>query len=412
MTPRVTVIGAGAVGVCSALWLQRAGATVTLIDRLGPGEGCSFGNAGSLSATAILPVAMPGVLKRVPSYLRDPLGPLTIRWAYLPRLLPWLLRFIEAGRRDRVERIAAALRSLLAPIFESYGPLAEAAGCAQLIRRDGCLYLFESQTALAAARWGMELRRRNGCVLEELPAEEIARLEPAIAPRFRHGLFAPDNGSTSDPHGLVTALARSFEAAGGNLIRAEVRAIRRDEAGARELLTDRGAFAIDRLVIAAGAWSRRLANMLGDDPPLETQRGYHVTLPDPGIGVNRNIMAVSLNIMVNPMLMGLRLAGTVELAGLDAPPNYARADAILAQGRKLFPDLRDSGRTQWMGHRPCLPDSLPVIDRAGGAANVVYAFGHGHVGMCAAPMTGRIVRDLVLGRRPEIDISPFALARF
>jgi D-amino-acid dehydrogenase len=409
---RVTIIGAGIVGVCAGLWLRREGVEVTIVDRLPPGEGASFGNAGSLSDSAILPVAMPGVLRQVPRWLLDPLGPLVVRWAYLPRVLPWLARFVGAGDRARIEATAAALRALLAPIFEAYAPLVGAANCAHLIRRNGCLYVYESRAALEAGRWAMDIRRRNGCAVDEIAPDEVGQLEPALAPRYRHGVFAPDNGSTADPHGMVKALASEFVRDGGRIVRADVRDIAIGPDGPRALITEFGEKPVEKLVIAAGAWSRSLARRLGTRVPLETQRGYHATLPEPGVRVNRNIMAVSLNIMANPMAMGLRLAGTVELAGLEAPPHFERARALIERGRQLFPELQAEAPSLWMGHRPCLPDSLPVIDRSPIHRNVVFAFGHGHVGMCGAPVTGRIVRDLVLDRVPEIDVTPFRVTRF
>lgn len=409
----IVVLGTGIVGVCAAAWLQRDGHRVTFVSPTPPGQACSFGNGGSLSPSACLPVGMPGMWKQVPRWLRDPDGPLRIHPAYLPRLAPWLLRFLRASSREEVTRIAGALRGLLAPIFDCYGPLLAHAKAGHLVRRTGCLYVYSSPEAAARWRWGMDLRRDLGVELRDVQADELAALEPDLRGRFRFGILAPENGSTLDPAALVKALhaqcvadgarslatfATGFERAGDT-----VRAVR---LASGELLP------CDGVVVAAGAWSAPLARQLGTRVPLETQRGYHVTVQSSNLVLRHTVMASEANLMINPMAMGLRLAGSVEFAGLRRPPDYRRADVLLAQGRELFPHLDASRTTRWMGHRPCLPDSLPVIGRAPRVANAWLAFGHGHVGMCAGASTGREVAHLVAGRAPQVDLAPFRAERF
>lgn len=408
----VTVVGAGIVGVCSAINLQQAGFKVTLIDRQPPGSATSFGNAGSISPSAVLPVAMPGMLKKIPGWLTDPLGPLTIRWSYLPFVAPWLLRFVRHATREEVVRVAAAMRSLMAPVFDDYERILPHGAFRSLIRRNGCLYIYENEAELEAARWTLDLRRRLGATMEEIGEGDIRQLEPALNRRFRLGIFAPDNGSTVDPNRLVNAIADEFLAGGGEFVQAEVKDIEVGPSGPRALLTDAGPRPVDGLVLAAGAWSAKLAAKLGARVPLETQRGYHVTFRDPGIDVNRTVMWNKRSVFVNPMTPGLRIAGTVELAGLDAAPNYARADRLAEIAAEMFPELDRSQPSQWMGHRPCLPDSLPVIDRSPRHPKTVFAFGHQHVGMCSGASTGRLVAELMAGKPPSIDLSPFSLARF
>ncbi len=420
----LSVIGTGIVGVCTAAWLQRDGHRITFVDPREPGEACSFGNAGSLSPSACLPVGMPGMWKQVPKWLLDPLGPLTVRWAHLPGVLPWLLQFLRHSSRDEVVRIAGALRTLLAPIFVCYTPLVQHAGASHLMRRTGCLYVYSSRQAAERWAWGMNLRRRLGVDLREIDEEELLTLEPDLQGRFRFGLLAPENGSTPDPSALVKALFGQCLRDGATQVREAVSGFEfaqgagRQGAGhtGREVrrlrLASGEALAVDGVVVAAGAWSAPLARALGARVPLETQRGYHVTVQSSNLTLRHTVMAIEDNLMVNPMAMGLRLAGSVEFAGLTAPPAYARADMLLAKGRQLFPHLDTSRVTRWMGHRPCLPDSLPVIGRAPGAANAWLGFGHGHVGMCAAASTGRELAALVAGRAPEVDLSPFRPGRF
>ncbi|MCJ0765525.1 NAD(P)/FAD-dependent oxidoreductase [Variovorax terrae] len=409
----IAVIGTGVVGVCSAAWLQRDGHQVTFIDPLEAGEACSFGNAGSLSPSACLPVGMPGMWKRVPRWLLDPLGPLTVRWQHAPLVLPWLLRMLRHSSREEVTRIAGALRSLLAPIFECYEPLLARAGAQALVQRSGCLYVYSSRAVAAQWQWGMDLRRSLGVRLLDVERDELESLEPELKGRFRFGILAPENGATLDPSALVKALHAQCLADGAQSLRRRASGFEFQGRRVSAVQIEGGeALPVDGVVVAAGAWSRPLAAALGARVPLETQRGYHVTVRSANLQLRHTVMAVEHNLMVNPMAMGLRLAGTVEFAGLRAAPDYARADALLAQGRTLFPRLDTSEVTRWMGHRPCLPDSLPVIGAARGADNAWLAFGHGHMGMCMGASTGREIAHLAAGRPAQVDLAPFRPDRF
>lgn len=409
----VAVIGTGIVGTCTAAWLQRDGHQVTFFDPREPGEACSFGNAGSLSPSACLPVGMPGMWKRVPNWLLDPLGPLTVRWRYAPAVVPWLLRMLRHSTRDEVTRIATALRTLLEPIFDCYGPLLAEAGAEHLVRRSGCLYVYSSREKAAQWAWGMQLRRSLGVQMRDVNQDELEALEPDLKGRFRFGILAPENGSTLDPSALVKALHAHAMGQGAGFVRQDVTGFTRSGRSVTAVRTADGASTpVDGVVVAAGAWSARLAAQLGSRVPLETQRGYHVTVRSSNLRLRHTVMAVENNLMVNPMAMGLRLAGTVEFAGLRAPPRYERAQALLRIGQQLFPHLDASETTQWMGHRPCMPDSLPVVGRARAADNAWLAFGHGHMGMCMGASTGREVAHLVAGRAPQIDLAPFSPDRF
>lgn len=409
----IAVVGTGIVGACTAAWLQRDGHQITFVDPLEPGEACSFGNAGSLSPSACLPVGMPNMWKKVPSWLLDPLGPLTIRTAYLPRVMPWLVRMLQHSTPQEVTRIATALQTLLRPIFDCYGPLLDHADANALVRRTGCLYVYSSREAADQWKWGMALRKSLGVNLVNVERDELEELEPDLKGRFRFGILAPDNGSTLDPSQLVKALVAQSMRDGARHDHRSVTGFEREGRRVTGLRMDSGEpLAVDGVVVAAGAWSGQLAKQLGDRVPLETQRGYHVTVRSSNLKLRHTVMASENNIMVNPMAMGLRLAGTVEFAGLQRAPNYERAQALLRQGQLLFPHLDTSEVTQWMGHRPCMPDSLPVIDRSRDADNAWLAFGHGHMGMCMGASTGREVAHLVAGRATQVDLSPFSARRF
>lgn len=408
---RVAVVGAGIIGACSAAYLQRAGFEVTLFDRNEPGSQTSFGNAGSLSPSAILPVSMPGMMKNVPNWLLDREGPLRLRWWYAPVAAPWLLRFLKFGRPDEVRRIARAMHSLLSGVFDAYGPLVEEAGLQHLIRRSGCLYVYDSADEAAKAKFAADIRRENGTILTPIPAEELRQMEPALSPRFKYALYAPENGSTLDPHALTSGLVQHTVGRGAQFVRADVQRLVPGESHV-DVVANGESHRFGQVVVAAGAWSNVLAKQIGDGVPLETQRGYHATVVAPNVAPSRTVMWPQRNLMSNPMAVGLRFAGTVELAGLKAAPDMRRAEALLALGRQLYPDLQPTETRFWMGHRPCLPDSLPVIGRSPHDRRVVYAFGHQHVGMCGGAPTGRLVAELVAGQTPRIDLAPFRVDRF
>jgi D-amino-acid dehydrogenase len=408
----VVVIGAGAVGVCSALYLQRDGHRVILLDRSGPGEGASFGNAAVIGEEAVVPVATPGIFWKVPGMLMDPLGPLAIRWSYLPRLAPWLLRFVAASRKQEVERISTALAALMRDNLAAYRPLIEIAGEPEIIRRTGWLCPYETQAGLDSYRPLLDLQRRRGVEWLEISAEEIRQLEPALQGTFHRAIYYPNVGFAANSYRLIRLLAESFRSEGGELRRVEVRDFEFGEMGPRAVLTDRGPIACSHVVVAAGAWSKPLATKLGSQVPLDTERGYHIHLPNPDTAPRVAMYSTEKGFAITPLEDGLRAAGTVELGGLDAPPNWARAEVLRKHLKAWFPDVNDEGASRWMGFRPSMPDSLPVISRAPKHRNAVFAFGHGHCGLMLGARTGQLVADMVAGRTPGVDMTPFRADRF
>jgi len=415
-TKRVGVIGAGMVGVCAASWLQRDGHSVFLVEAGEPGHGASFGNAGCLNGSSVTPVSMPGVIRNVPRWLLDPLGPLSLRWTYLPAIAPWLVRFVRSGTPDKVRAQARALRPLVGPTLEALKPLVAAARAEDLVHRLGHLYVYRSAESLEKDRLAWQLRRENGVEIDEFDADELRQLEPALSRDYVRGVLVRENGHTSNPLKLVERLLGHFVRSGGELVRARANGFRLDGRRLAAIQTDSGDLPADAAVVCAGAYSKPLAAALGDRVPLETERGYHLMISDPERMPRIPTADADGKFVATPMDTGLRFAGTVELAGLAAPPDWRRARILLAQGRKMLPGLAASHPEErismWMGHRPSLPDSLPVLGPSRASPDVFYAFGHGHVGMTAAPMTGKIVAELVDGRSPAIDISPFAAGRF
>ena len=413
---KVAVIGAGIVGMATASYLQRDGHDVVVIDPQPPGQGASFGNAGCFNPSSVVPVATPDTWKHIPKYLSDPLGPLRIRWSYLPALAPWLIRLVRAGAPDRIEAQARALKTILGPCLEALLPLARNAGAENLVARNGILIAYRSQVSWDEDAHAWDIRRRNGTHWEELDADELRQFDPNLSRDFIRGKLVPGNGHCLDPGGLVAALAEAVQHDGGTLLRRAATGFRLDGDRLRAVQTPEGEVAADAAVIAAGAHSKPLAAQLGDTVPLETERGYHAMLRAPEVMPRVPTSDAEGKFVATPMANGLRFAGTVELAGLQAEPDWRRAQILLRQASKLFPALAQSypedRYTVWMGHRPSLPDSLPVLGPSSRSRDVYYAFGHGHVGMTGGPYTGKVIADLVTGRPSPIDLSPFRPTRF
>jgi D-amino-acid dehydrogenase len=407
------VVGAGIVGVCSALYLQRDGWAVTLVDPDPPGDGCSFGNAGLIASAAVMPVATPGVLADVPRMLTDPLSPLTIRWSYLPRLLPWLIGFLRASTPARVEEISVALASITTRVFDDFAPLVQQSGAGDLMIRRGYIGAYRNPAKLAGMRADIAMRRRRGVRVEELGPDELRQLEPALARDVVGGYHLPETGHTVNPLALTQRLAADFQSRGGAIRRARVIDFTDiTDAGPRAVMTDGGPIACDLVVIAAGAYSRALAAKLGADVPLDTERGYHTVLPRPGLELRLPVMSGDGGFAITPMSDGIRLAGTVEFGGVDAAPDYRRIAPLIAQAKALLPGLDTRGGSQWMGRRPSMPDSLPVIGRSPRHRNALLAFGHGHLGLTLSATTGRLIADLAGDRAPAVDLAPFRPERF
>lgn len=407
-----TVIGAGTVGVCCALYLQRDGHRVTLIDRNLPGTGCSFGNAGVVQVAACVPVATPGVVRKVPSMLMDPEGPLIIRWQYLPRLMPYLFRFLWSARPERVEEVARILAAMLQQSIPAYRPLLAPTHVSDLIRETGEILAYNTDAAFNSAQSARDLRLRNGVNMVNVPIEELRRLEPALAPTFKHAVWFPDCIRTTDPMLLTQALSRTFVENGGEFLREDVRDIVQSNDGEISIVTSQWTRQIDRLVLATGAYSKVWAKKLGSYVPLDTERGYHLMMKDPGVELTRPIHLGDHRVGVVSMVNGLRINGTAELAKLDAAPNYQRAHRLLSIAKRALPDLRTDQIEPWMGHRPSTPDSLPVICQAPRAPRAYFAFGHGHLGLTMGGITGQTIADLAAGRTPAIDMKPLHVNRF
>jgi D-amino-acid dehydrogenase len=409
----VMVIGAGIIGVAISLRLRQEGREVLLIDRECVAAQASRGNAGALAFSDVLPLASPGILRRAPRWLMDPLGPLAIRPRYLPRLLPWLFRFWRASRRDRVRAGTAAQAALMDLSAVETPLLLAAAGASHMLRSDGVLHLYESEAELRASQPGWQARAEHGIAFTHLHGPQaIAELQPGLSPALVAATFVPGWKTVSDPLRVTEALAGEFERRGGRIRRADAVALAPGLDGVKVQVRDGAALVAHGVVIAAGAWSHRLARTLSEHIPLETERGYNTTLPVGAFDLKRQLTFGGRGFVVTSLACGVRVGGAVEFAGLDAPPNFARAAAMLGLAKRFMPGLRAEGGREWMGFRPSLPDSLPAIGRAAADERVVYAFGHGHLGLTQAAATARLVADIIAGRQPPLDLAPFRPQRF
>jgi len=412
------VIGSGIVGACSALELARAGHAVTLIDAGEPAgrQSASYGHGCWISPASVVPMSMPGLWKKIPGYLLNPNGPLVIRWRHVPRLLPWLLRFLWSGSSvRRVEATARALDRLLHDSPERHQALSREIGTPDLIRLEGLLYAYPDRKAFEAEGLSWHLRAMTGLRWRELDAGTLAEREPDLDRRYTFGVLAEDGAHCVDPAAYVAAIVDTAREHGAKVVRATASGIALDGKRLVGVRTDAGLIECDRVVVAAGVWSKRLARSAGDHIPLESERGYHGVVALESGGPRHPVMPSDGKMANTPTSAGLRLSGQVELASVDTPPNWGRVDILIDHARATYPALAEMPRRpidRWMGHRPSTPDGLPVIGRSSLSPDVFYAFGHGHVGFAAGPATGRIVAEHVAGLPGASDIEAYSPRRF
>ncbi len=417
VTGTVAVVGAGIVGVATAVWLQRYGLRVELIDRSGPAEGASFGNGGVLASCSVVPVTVPGLVARAPRMLLDRDQPLFLRWRYLPRLAPWLIRYLRHANEGQTRRIAAALYPLIGDSLTDHQALAAGTGAERYVVPSDYLYLYPDRSAYDADAFGWDIRKGFGFAMEEMAGDRLRGYDPAFGPGIGFGVRMPDHGRISDPGAYVRALADHVVASGGVLRTAEVTDVARDSGrvvGLRLRGRDGRAETLpcDAVVVAAGAWSGSLAAKLGLKVPLESERGYHLELWEPDRMLRAPCMVAAGKFVATPMEGRIRIAGVLEFGGLQAPASRAPLALLRRQVARAFPGLTWQSCTEWMGHRPAPADSIPLIGPVPGVDGAFLAFGHHHIGLTGGPRSGQLLAQLITGRRPNIDLAPYAPSRF
>lgn len=406
------VIGAGIIGTAIAHDLQKRGRQVVLVDRDAPGRGASFGNMASIAVTEFMPASRPSVWRQIPGWMLDPEGPVRVRPSYMPKLVPWFLRFLAASRPSRLRELEAQGAALCALALDDTLALLRETGLEGEISEEGCLSLYTDEAEFRADRDHIAILERFGFPHEVLGRQAIRTLEPELSDTIGLAVLFPQNRSIKDPYRLVLALADRFTALGGRVETGEVTGFVRGEGIREVVLKDGRRMPADDVVIAAGAFSGRLAKLLGEPIPLETERGYHTQIMAPGISMRHSVIWPARAFMVTPTAGGIRVGGTVEMAGLDAPPDYRRSRITVKRAREALPNLRCEDFTEWMGHRPALPDTVPILSPSATTRGVFYATGHGHLGLTYAATTARLMGDLITGAKPPLDLYPYRINRF
>jgi D-amino-acid dehydrogenase len=408
----VAVIGAGIVGVSTAIWLQRDDHEVILIDRADPGEGASYGNGGVLASCSIVPVTVPGLLKKTPRMLLDPDQPLFVRWQYLPRLAPWLVSYLSHCKPEETKRIAAALAPIVGESLAEHQALSRGTGGEKWVIPSDYVFVYNDRAHFEGDAFGWSLRREHGFQWNELEGGAFRDYDPVFVPSLSFAVRLPDHGRIADPGRYVKDLATHIETKGGRFIKGEVSDVVRDNGRVCGVRLAGETIACSAVIVAAGAWSAPLARRLGVNVPLESERGYHLELWNPNRMPRSPVMIASGKFVATPMEGRLRLAGIVEFGGLDAPPSNAPFELLMKNIKAAIPGLKWEGVTKWMGHRPAPADSIPLIGEVPGIKGAFLGFGHHHVGLTGGPRTGRLLAQLVSGRTPNLDLAPYAPSRF
>jgi D-amino-acid dehydrogenase len=408
----IVIIGAGIVGVSAALWLQRAGRDVILVDRAGPGEGTSYGNGGVLASCSVVPVTVPGLLPKAPGMLFDPDQPLFLRWSYLPKLAPFLVRYLRHCRPEEVARIADALMPIVGDSLADHRALASGTGAEKWIVPSDYVFLYRDRAHFEQDAFGWSVRRRHGFVWDELEGSAFRDYEPIFSEALGFAARVPGHGRIADPGRYVKDLAAHAERNGARMVKANVEGIVSRDGRVAGVRAGGETIPCSAAVLATGAWSGTLGTQLGLRLPLESERGYHIDLWGANRGPKAPVMIASGKFVVTPMEDRLRLAGIVEFGGLDAPASRPPFALLLRQIKAAIPGLTWREAVEWMGHRPAIADSIPVIGEAPGVRGAYLGFGHHHVGLTGGPRTGRLLAQLISGQRPNIDLAPYAPSRF
>ncbi len=411
MSRHVVVIGAGIVGVSTAIQLRRDGIDVTLVDRGGPAAGTSYGNAGVLASCSMVPVTGPGLIGKAPKMLFDPMQPLFLKWSYLPKLAPWLVKYLGHANEADTRRIGSAVAGVVGDSLAEHQALAAGTGAEGFIVESDYTFAYDSREKFLGDALAWDIRRNEGVKWTELEGPAFQDYDPIVPSKFGYGVVCGDHGRISDPGEYVKALASHAEALGARFIKAEIEDIAQENGAVSGVRAGGETIPCDTLVIATGVWSGPLTKKLGLKVPLEAERGYHIELWEPSFYPKSPLMIASGKFVMTPMEGRLRLAGMVEFGGLEKGPSKAPFDLLRANIKSAFPTLTWKEETEWMGHRPAPADSIPIIGEAPGVKGAFMGFGHHHIGLTGGPKTGRLLAQMIAGKTPNADMSVYAPAR-
>lgn len=407
------IVGAGIVGICCALELQELGYQVTLFDHQGFANGCSHGNAGHFATEQVFPLADPAILPQIPKMLFDPLGPIVLKPSYMFKAMPWFAKFISNMRSKQFQHNHQALQSLNKDAIEYYRPLLAKANASHLLQTRGSLLVYEN-TPLSSIEKDLYKYLAGGVQAQLLDKRQLNELEPALSERVNYALLFPEVAHTCDPYELCLALANAATANNAKLITEKVLEIN-EELQQVNIKTSLASYQFDGVIIATGAWSKAMLKSLNLKLPMEVERGYHYMLSN-NHSLTRPVASSERKFIMTPMIKGLRLAGTVEFAGLEAKENYKHADKMLNHSNALLRcdtnNPSNSKAQRWMGLRPSLPDSLPVLDKSPLHENVYLAVGHQHLGLTWGAKTAKLMAQLISKQSTSIDLKPFSISRF
>ena len=407
---KIAVVGAGIVGICTSYFLQKSGFEVTLIDKEAPGTMTSYGHACTFADYANVPVNSPSLFKKIPSMLLKKDGPLSVDFFYIIKNLPWAFKFLKNCRKDKVEEIASSLADLLKHSRLSYDQIFKEVDVSQYIKNEENIYIYESKDAYDESNYASFLRKKNDIGIKELSKKEVNDLEPNLAPIYYAGQLFIGSRHTTNPLKLSNKIFESFLVGGGKYLKKNVLNLIQKEKSV-EIFLEEQELNFDEVILCTGAWSNKIANMVGENFPLDTERGYHVLFNNKDKLINRPIGWSQSGFYLVQTDEGIRAAGTVEIAGLKKPPNKRRLIMIENQARKILPQLNEVKST-WMGRRPTLPDAMPIIGRSIKNKNILYAFGHQHIGWTLAAVTGKAINELVKGSQPNFNLDAFSPKRF
>ena len=411
-TKHIAIVGAGIVGVSTAIWALRDGHRVTLIDRLGPGEGTSFGNGGVLASVACVPVTGPGLIGKAPKMLFDPNQPLFLKWGYLPKLFPWLVKYLGHANAEDTKRIARAVHGVVGDSLPEHQALAEGTGAEKWIVPSDYLFLYKDRAAFEGEAFTWGIRRDQGWSWEEMDGQSLRAYDPVFSPVLGFATKLADHGRIADPGQYVKDLAAYAERQGATLLTADVTDVVREGGTVTGVRAGGETIACDAAVMATGVWSKGLSKMLGVDVPLESERGYHIEFYGPSAMPKSPVMVASGKFVMTPMEGRLRAAGVVEFGGLEAEPSRAPFELLMRNVMAALPGIAWDDIKEWMGHRPAPSDSIPLIGEVPGAKGAYLGFGHHHIGLTAGPKTGRLLSQMISGRRSNLDLHPYSPARF